>query len=132
MSGFHASGKLRFEIHVASTQKSLHLQIWLILTADNVKNAIGAIDGSHIPCAPPVNHSFFLDHKGIISMNCLFACNFALKSLYTLTGWEGTVTDALEWQDACQKDIVIPKGKYFLGDSGLSITPEILTSYCCI
>ena len=55
------------------------------------KNAIGAIDGSHIPCAPPANHRpFFCNHKGFISMNCLFACNFALKFIYALTGWEGS------------------------------------------
>ena len=45
-------------------------------------------------------------------MNCLFACNFALKFIYTLTGWEGSAADALLWQDALQKDLFIPNGKY--------------------
>ena len=54
-------------------------------------------------------------------MNCLFACNFALKFIYALTGWDGSATDALLWQDAPQKGLVIPEGKYFLGDAGFSL-----------
>ena len=65
-------------------------------------------------------------------MNCLFACNFALKFIYALTGWEGSATDALLWQDAQQKGLVIPEGKYFLGDAGFSATPEILTPYSSV
>ena len=36
-------------------------------------------------------------------MSCLFACNFTLKFIYALTGWEGAAADALLWHDALQK-----------------------------
>ena len=62
-------------------------------------------------------------------MNCLFACNFALKFIYALTGWEGSAANALLWQDALQKDLFIPNGKYLLGDAGFPTSPKLLTPY---
>ena len=62
-------------------------------------------------------------------MNCLFACNFALKYIYALTGWEGSAADALPWQDALQMGLFIPNGKYLLGDVGFLTSPKLLTPY---
>ena len=59
----------------------------------------------------------------------LMAATFPMH-IYPLTGGEGSATDAILWQDAQQKGLAIPEGKYFLGDAGFSETPEILTPYC--
>ena len=62
-------------------------------------------------------------------MNCLFACNFALKFIYALTGWEGAAADALLWHDALQKGLTIPDGIYLLGDAGFPASSKLLTLY---
>ena len=77
------------------------------------KDALGAIDGSHINFAPPASLcDIYQNCKGYISQNCLFACSFGLQFLYALTGWEGTATDACLWDDAIRNDFVVPERKY--------------------
>jgi DDE superfamily endonuclease len=94
------------------------------------QDAIGAIDGSHIPASPPSKErSIFHNHKGFVSQNCLFACDFDMKFTYALTGWEGSATDAHIYQDACAHNLVIPEGKYFLADSGFPSVPGLLVPY---
>ena len=91
------------------------------------KDAVGAIDGSHLHVAPPMHwRPFYQDCKGSISMNCLFACPFALKFIYALTGWEGSAAHGLLWHDALKKGLVIPNGKYLLADAGFSANPNLL------
>ena len=94
------------------------------------KDAIGAINGSHFHCAPPAHQRlFYQNQKGFISMNCLFACNFALKFIYALTGWKGSAADGLLWCDAFEKRLIIPEGKYLLGDAGFPTSSKLLTPY---
>ena len=62
-------------------------------------------------------------------MNCLFACNFALKFIYVLTGWEDSAADALLWQDALQKSLFIPNGIYLPGNARFPTSPKLLTPY---
>ena len=62
-------------------------------------------------------------------MNCLFACNSALKFIYALTGWEGAAADALLWHDALQKGLTISDGKYLLGDAGFPASSKLFTPY---
>jgi len=65
------------------------------------KNAVGAIDGSHIHSAPPAYlRPNYRNRKGFLSQNCVFACDFELKFTYVLTGWEGSATDARVYEDA--------------------------------
>jgi len=95
------------------------------------KGAIGALDGSHIHVSPratkcPVYHN----RKGFVSQNCLFACDFDLKFTYSLTGWEGSATDARVYEDACAHDFQTPEGKYFLADAGYPLRPGLLVPYC--
>ena len=91
---------------------------------------IGALDGSHIHAAPPAKYrGAFQNRKGFVSQNCLFACSFNLQFTYSLTGWEGSATDARVYQDAREKDLHIEKGKYFLADSGYPHRPELLVPY---
>src|SRR5438128_10255448 len=77
------------------------------------RNAIGAIDGSHIPIAPPAHlHGKYCNRKGFLSQNALFICGFDLKFTYVLTGWEGSATDARVFDDALSNGLHIPPGMY--------------------
>lgn len=94
------------------------------------KGAIGAIDGSHIHASPPsCDRTFYRNRKGFVSQNCLFACNWDLKFIYTETGWEGSVTDARLWEEAHSNGLDIPHEKYLLGDAGFPSCKELLVPY---
>lgn len=94
------------------------------------KDAIGALDGSHIHATPPAfERAAYRDRKGLVSQNCLFACDFDMKFTYSLTGWEGSATDARVYQDACAKDLHIPRAKYFLADAGYPLRRGLLIPY---
>lgn len=94
------------------------------------KDALGAIDGSHIHFAPTAHsRPLYRNRKGFISQNCLFACRFNLQFCYALTGWEGSATDARIWQDAINHGFVVPEGKYFLADAGFSACDQLLLPY---
>jgi hypothetical protein len=94
------------------------------------KDAIGALDGSHIHSAPPASEQgSFRNHKGFISQNCLFSCSFDLQFVYALTGWEGSATDAQIYEDAESSDLDIPEGKYYLADAGFPLCNKLLVPY---
>lgn len=94
------------------------------------KDAIGAIDGSHIPAAPPASErSAYRNRKGFLSQNCLFVCDFDIFFTYALTGWEGSATDARVYQDARAHNLIIPTGKFLLADSGFPSRPGLLVPY---
>jgi len=87
-------------------------------------NAIGAIDGSHIPIVPPAHlHGQYRNHKGFL------ICDFDLKFTYMLTGWEGSATDARVYDNAISTDLSIPAGKYLLADAGYPLRPQLLVPY---
>src|ERR1700733_7480152 len=74
------------------------------------KDAIGAIDGSHIHSAPPLSErSASRNRKGFVSQNCLFACSFDLKFVFAYTGWEGSATDARVYEGALSDGLEIPE-----------------------
>lgn len=52
-----------------------------------------------------------------------------MRFSYTLTGWEGSATDARIYQDAISTDLHIPQGKYLLGDAGFPLRPGLLVPY---
>lgn len=94
------------------------------------KDALGALDGSHIHSAPPASErAFNRNRKGFISQNCLFACDFSLLFIYALTGWEGSATDARVYEDAYTSDFHIPVGKYYLADAGFPLCDQLLVPY---
>ena len=94
------------------------------------KDAVGAIDGSHIPAFPPQrDRAVYHNRKGFVLQNCLFACDLGMKFTYVLTGWEGSATDAQIFQDACTTSLHIPPGKYLLADTGFPLTPGALVPY---
>ena len=94
------------------------------------KDAIGAIDGSHIPASPPLHDcAAYHNQKGTVSQNCLFACDFDMKFTYVLTGREGSATDARIFQDVWLSSLDIPQGKYFLGDAGFPSSTGVIVPY---
>lgn len=94
------------------------------------RDAIGAIDGSHIHTAPPAAETaIYRNRKGFVSQNCMFVCDFTMKFCYALTGWEGSATDARVYEDACQKGLNVPVGKYFLADAGFPLSLELLIPF---
>src|ERR1700733_10773091 len=94
------------------------------------KDAIGALDGSHIHSAPPGNErAANRNRKGFVSQNCLFGCSFDLKFIFTYTGWEGSATDALIYQSALLDGLEIPESKYYLADAGFPSCEQLLIPY---
>lgn len=94
------------------------------------KDALGAIDGSHIPCAPrSATRGLYRNRKGFVSQNTLFVCSFSFRFLYCLCGWEGSATDARIWEDALGKGLVVPDGKYYLADAGYPSCSALLLPY---
>jgi hypothetical protein len=88
------------------------------------------MDGSHINAAPDARHqAIFQNCKGFVSQNYLFACNFDMLFIYVLMGWERSATDAQIYQDTCSKGLKVSDGRYFLGDAGFPLYPEILIPY---
>jgi DDE superfamily endonuclease len=94
------------------------------------KDCIGAIDRSHIPAFVPKSKCMpFHNCKGQISQNILAACSFNFKFVYVLSGWKGSTSDSLVYQDTRSTDFHIPKGKYYLVDSCYLNTDALLAPY---
>jgi hypothetical protein len=94
------------------------------------KDCIGAIDGTHIPAFVPEDLRMpYRNRKGDISQNVLAACSFDLKFVYILSGWEGSASDSMVYQDAKATDFQIPEGRYYLADAGYPNTDSLLAPY---
>ena len=68
------------------------------------KDAIGAIDGSHIPVEVPedekVNHT---GRHGYTSQNLLAICDFDLRFIFAVAGWPGSAHDTRILQRSIDK-----------------------------
>jgi hypothetical protein len=94
------------------------------------KDALGALDGSHIHVSPPaIQRPSHRNRKGGISQNCLFGCSFDLQFVYAYTEWEGSATDARVYESAVEDGLDIPPGKYYLADAGFPSCNELLIPY---
>jgi hypothetical protein len=81
------------------------------------KDVVGAVDGCHIPISPPGHRaSSYRNRKGFLSQNCLFVCGFDLDFKYSLCGWEGSASDVWVYEEVLTRGLIIPEGKYILGD----------------
>ena len=94
------------------------------------KDCRGAIDGSHfdawvheesIPC--------YRNRKGGVTQNVLAACDFDLKFIYILSGWEGSAADSRIFEYARGKDLGLPPGCYYLADAGFPLCDILMTPY---
>jgi hypothetical protein len=65
------------------------------------KDAIGAIDGTHIKVIVPkeleIQH---MNRKGYTSQNVMAICDFDLRFTFVVPGWPGSVHDTRVWADA--------------------------------
>jgi hypothetical protein len=112
------------------TQPSPHI-------TDNLKfspffdDARGALDGTHIGTFPAddARNSRFHNHKVFLSTNMQAAVDFEQQYIYLLTGWEGSASDSAIVNVACQSDLAIPVGKYFLADAGHPPCDALLVPY---
>jgi len=94
------------------------------------KDAIGAIDGTHINCSPSEQErQAARNRKGLLTQNCLMACSFDLRFLYVLSGWEGSAADSLVFHNARFTSFPIPQGKYYLADAGFPLCDQLLVPY---
>ncbi|WJX25100.1 hypothetical protein P8452_14172 [Trifolium repens] len=96
------------------------------------KDCIGAIDGTHIRVkVPRAEAPRFRGRKEHPTQNILAACNFDMKFTYVLAGWEGTTSDSRILKDALTKQdpLIIPEGKFYLGDAGFMLKRGLLTPY---
>jgi len=68
--------------------------------------------------------------KGLISKNVLAACDFDMKFMYILPGWEGSAADSTIFEYACEHDLAVPVGRYLLADAGFPLCDALMTPYC--
>nr|XP_051230392.1 protein ALP1-like [Lolium perenne] len=86
------------------------------------KDAIGAIDGTHIPVQVAEKDKIkYTNRKGFTSQNVLAICDFDMRFTFAVPGWPGSVHDTRVWTDARPRFHNYPHpphGKYYLVDSG--------------
>jgi hypothetical protein len=94
------------------------------------KDALGAIDGTHINCCPSTaDREAARDRKGNLTQNCLAICGFNMTFYYVFSGWEGSTADSTMFHDARVTDLPIPAGKYYLADAGFPTTTSLLIPF---
>ena len=94
------------------------------------KDAVGAVDGTHIPAVLPARkQAKFRSYKGGVSQNVMACCDFEGHFRYVLVGWEGTAHDSRVWRDAKSRGFRLPPGKYMLADAGYPSEVMLLTPF---
>lgn len=98
------------------------------------KDAIGAIDGTHIPCVVSVEEQGkYIGRKGIPTQNIMAACDWDICFTYVMAGWERTAHDARLFDYALTRpDMKFPhppQGKYYLLDAGYPTPRRYLGPY---
>ena len=65
------------------------------------KDAIGAIDGTHVPVIVAEKDKIkYTNRKGYTSQNVLAICDFDLRFTFAVPGWPGSAHDTRVWTDA--------------------------------
>ncbi|XP_057719160.1 uncharacterized protein LOC130980551 [Arachis stenosperma] len=100
------------------------------------KNAIGAIDGTHIPCVvSPSDQPKFIGRKGYPTQNIMAVCDWDMCFIFALPGWEGTAHDARVFDNAITTPTMNfphpPPGKYYLVDAGYPTPKGYIGPYKC-
>ena len=82
------------------------------------KDAIGAMDGTHINCNPSLEERHAArNRKGGITMDTICCCSFGMEFQHVTSGWEGSAADGAIWNDARLIDLRVLDGKYYLADA---------------
>ena len=75
------------------------------------KHCRGALDGSYFDAwVREEAMACYRTRKGGIAQNVLAACDFNLKFVYILSGWEGSAADSTVFEYARERDLTIPPG----------------------
>ena len=76
------------------------------------KDCLGAIDGTHINVYPPATtRARWRDRHGDLSQNILAICDFTMRFVFFLVGWEGSVADSTLYNHAIRRGgLTIPEG----------------------
>ncbi|KAJ4764659.1 nuclease [Rhynchospora pubera] len=97
------------------------------------KDALGAVDGTHILAFPDRDDEFskerFRNSKHGYSQNVMAAVDFDGNFLAVVAGWEGSAHDNSILRKAVEDGFVVPSGKYYLVDGGYANTSEFLGPY---
>ena len=94
------------------------------------RGCLGALDGTHIPAHVPEGRRIaYRNRKSQLSQNVLAACDFDLKFIYILPGWEGSAADSRVFEDAKARDFAIPDGRFYLGDAGYPNSASLIVPY---
>jgi DDE superfamily endonuclease len=98
------------------------------------RDAVGAIDGTHIPCIVPMSQQIkYIGRKGSPTMNVLAVCDWDMRFTWAHAGWEGTTHDARMFNTALARRSLKfphpPNGKYYLVDSGFPFMKGFITPY---
>ncbi|XP_068486360.1 protein ALP1-like [Phaseolus vulgaris] len=121
---FHRSGE--------TVSRHFHNVLSAILRLEGNSYCLGAIDGSHVHAkVARADAPRFRGRKDWLTQNIFAACDFDTKFTYVLVGWEGTASDSRILKDALVRGdpLVIPEGKYYLGDAGFMLKRNIITPY---
>ncbi|KAI0503795.1 hypothetical protein KFK09_014738 [Dendrobium nobile] len=95
------------------------------------KNAVGAIDGTHIPAVISTHlQNRYRNRKGFTSQNVMAAVSFDRQFVYVASGWEGSAADmrVLRWTVE-QGQFEVPRNKYFLVDSCYANTDRLIAPF---
>ncbi|KAJ1686500.1 hypothetical protein LUZ63_012317 [Rhynchospora breviuscula] len=96
------------------------------------EDAIGAIDGTHIPAFPDRDEPFkerWRNRKGNMTQNVMAAVDFDGNFVAVVSGWEGSAHDALVLRRTIEDGFTVPEGRYYLVDAGYANTHQFLSPY---
>ncbi|KAJ1693786.1 hypothetical protein LUZ63_010484 [Rhynchospora breviuscula] len=95
-------------------------------------DTLGAIDGTHIIAFPDSHEDFkerWRNRKGNMTQNVMAVVDFDGRFVVVLAGWEGSGHDSLILRRAMEQGFTVPKGRYYLVDSGYANTHQFLSPY---
>ncbi|KAJ1697449.1 hypothetical protein LUZ63_005961 [Rhynchospora breviuscula] len=95
-------------------------------------DALGAIDGTHIPTFPDTDQTCkerWRNRKGGMTQNVMAAVDFDGNFLAVVSGWEGSAHDALVLRRTLEDGFTVPDGRYYLVDGGYANTHQFLSPY---
>jgi hypothetical protein len=94
-------------------------------------NCLGVLDNIYISVYIPLEEqSRYRNRKGTLSQNVLAVCNFDMSFVYILPGWEGSAYNRRVLSDTQSRyGFDMPKGKYWLGDTGYRNSKYIIALY---
>lgn len=94
------------------------------------KDAIGAIDGTHISCTPSASeHVASTNRRGAFTRNCLAACTFDMRFVYLSSGWDSGAVDSTMHHETQSKDFRIPPGRFYLADGIFNTCDGLMSPY---